>query len=281
MARTIQVIYDSIIAEKQNQSILSEMQPQMDSSQTLLNDLNSTSKVGIWRLIFWVFAVAIWTVEKLWDQFKIDIETLRAQAVPGTAAWLQNEAFKFQFGDPLVQINNIFQYALTDASKQIIKRCAVADTFNSVTVKVAKLENEEPAGLSNEELTAFTNYMIYYKRFAGVLMNIVSQEADLLKISCTIYYDPLIELSEIKLNVAQSINNYLANLKFNGVLSVTRLTDYMQDASGVTDVVVAMVEAQPNGANYIEIERIYNPISGYFKIDTDFSAENFNYEPYV
>lgn len=48
MARNIQQIYDSIIAEKNTFSTLSGLVPANDSYTSLLADINAASKVAIW-----------------------------------------------------------------------------------------------------------------------------------------------------------------------------------------------------------------------------------------
>ena len=46
MARTISEIYNAIISEKQNQTELTALQPAIDNSQTLLEDLTSLNNNG-------------------------------------------------------------------------------------------------------------------------------------------------------------------------------------------------------------------------------------------
>ena len=67
MARQISEIYNELVLEKQNFTQLNALQPNIDSSQTLLNDLNTSSKVAVWRLIFFVVAVGIWSLENIFD----------------------------------------------------------------------------------------------------------------------------------------------------------------------------------------------------------------------
>ena len=69
-ARTLNEIYAEIINEKQNYTELNALQPNINSLQTLLAELQTTSKVGIWRLWAYITALAIWTHEKL-----IDVQT--------------------------------------------------------------------------------------------------------------------------------------------------------------------------------------------------------------
>ena len=99
MARTISEIYDSMVSEKETMTELVKLQPAVDNHQSLLNDLTTSSKVALWRLLFWVVSVAIWIVESLFDTHKEEIEILLQNSIPGTAPWYRLSALEFQFGD--------------------------------------------------------------------------------------------------------------------------------------------------------------------------------------
>lgn len=78
MARTIEEIQAEIYREKENYEEL--------------NELNSTSKTALWRLWIYIVAVAIWSLEKLFDLHRADInERIRVQktfACLGIKKWL-------------------------------------------------------------------------------------------------------------------------------------------------------------------------------------------------
>ena len=73
MARSIQEIQTLILQAK--------------AQEPALNELNSTSKVAIWRLWVYIIAVAIWSLEKLFDQHRADIDKRLAELKPHTARW--------------------------------------------------------------------------------------------------------------------------------------------------------------------------------------------------
>jgi hypothetical protein len=274
MARTIQEIYDSIIAEKETRAELLNLQPAPDTSQTFLDDLTSTSKVAIWRLLFYTVAFAIWVHEKLFDEHTAAVNALAADLITGTARWYQLEMFKFQFGDTLLFIDGKFQYAIEDLNAQIIKRSAVQVNGTQVIIKVAKLDiTDNPIPLSIAELTAFTEYVNQIK-FAGTNTLIVSNDADLLKIEYQVFYDPLVMdasgglLSDPLVKpVEDAINNYISNLPFDGNLVLTNLTDAVQAAEGVVDPVIGVAEARVGALPFQTIVNKYNAVAGYMKID--------------
>ena len=94
MARSVNQIYQQLVAEKNTQPHISSLQPNVDDEQTLLADLNTPSKVANWRLIFYIVAVAQWIEERLWDIFLQEVEDIAAASRPGTALWYQEQAFK-------------------------------------------------------------------------------------------------------------------------------------------------------------------------------------------
>ena len=116
MARTIQQIFDEMIAEKETFTSLDDLVPNPDSSQTFLDDLTSASKVAIWRLMFWVVAFAIFVHEKLFDQHVIDIEARAKEIIPATTRFYVIESKKFQLGDSLIFDGEKFVFEDTTSS---------------------------------------------------------------------------------------------------------------------------------------------------------------------
>jgi len=274
MARTIQEIYDQIVDEKDNQTNLSALLPDNDNFDQLKGDI-STSKVARWRLWASITATAIFIQETLFDLFRVEVDELAAAAIPGTAAWLQNEVFRFQLGDSLVvtNINRKAEYPVIDESKQIIKRAAVVETANLVTIKVAKEIGGIPVPLNTTEKQAFDAF-IRDLRFAGVNDVTVSKVADLIKAEYDIHYDPLILAADGSLiddpgtfPVEDAINGHFENLLFNGALNLTALTDAIQAAEGVNDPRRTEVSFRFGFLPFEAIIREYISNAGYVRID--------------
>lgn len=277
MARTILEIYDSMIAEKQTMSALNALQPNIDTGQTLLDDLTSASKVAAWRTMFFVMAVAIWTVEKLFDEHKDWIENRALELIVGTPTWYAQRALEFQYGDALVFINGKYQYATENLAIRLVKLVSVNEINGQVYMKIAKLDGTDPVELSTPELDAFKEYMKKVK-FAGVIVNSLSRPADLLRIQYHVYVDPLlmningelISNPSIK-PVEDAINNYCKSLPFNGVFSITELTDKIQASVGVVNPVFENASAQYGTNPFVVINDYYNPNAGYLTIDPTFT----------
>lgn len=275
MARTITAIYDEIVTEKSELSELSALQPSIDDSQTLLSDLTTTSKVAVWRLWAFVTAVTIWTHEKLWDAFKAEVDAIVAAAIPGTAKWYREMSLLYQHGDSLVYSNYKYNYDPVDTSKQIIKRASATEQGGNALIKVAKLVDGAPVPLSDPEKAAFKAYIDLIK-FAGTFCPIVSDEADLVNITLTVYYDPTLLnasgelLSDTSISpVEVAINTYIEVLPWDGILLRSAVSDAVQAATGVSDVIIDNIEAKAAGAStYDAVSRSYLTVSGYLRINT-------------
>jgi len=276
MAKSIQQYYDDLVAEKQNFSSLNGLTPVSDTNQQFLQDLSSNSKVSTWRLSLWIMAFGSWVMDTLFDRHKNEVNEIVANAIPGTAKWLRAEVFKFQYGDTLQWIDNKYQYAVIDPTKQIVKYCAVIEVGGQVRIKVAKDNNGQPTPLTSAELTALKDYINAIK-FAGMNSTVSSNVADKLKLILKIYYDPqllnpdgtLIADGTTK-PVEDAVNNYLNNLPFNGTLYVNRLMDAIQSAEGVEEPYITTIEATYGNLPYQPVTESYQADAGYIVIDPNY-----------
>ena len=257
MARSITEIQDEILAAK--------------AGNTELDVLDSPSMVAIWFVWTYVIAVVIYTHEKLWDIFKLEIEGIKNSSKAGTPLWYVEQAKAFQYGDTVIIDPETFEvtYETIDESKQIVKRAAISSNAGVSTLKVAKEDvSNNPEALSAAELAAFKVYINGNVQFAGAQINIISNPADLLKIAGTIYYNGLLDPSEAQSQSEAAINNYLANLDFDGRFLRNKMIDAIQ-ALGF-DFDVDELEAKFDGGIYANVDRDYNSLSGYIVIDPAF-----------
>lgn len=273
MARSIQQIYDSIIAEKENQSTLNGLLPQGETYPNFLAELTSASKVAIWRTWAFITAVAHHVHELQFDLFKAEVDqTIADRGGFGTPPWYQDMVLAFQYGDELERIGAAFQYAELDVSKQIISDCAIQVTQQgTVLVKVAK----QSGPLDNDESLALQSYLNKIK-IAGTKIGVISQDSDQVDAEYDIYYDPLIPLNVLQANLQTALDDFLDNLPFNGELRITKLTDKLQSVAGVVDPVFKQCQVTPSGASTQNVTIRSLPVSGSFEfIDTPANMFNF------
>lgn len=267
MARTIAEIQADMVTAKE--------------AEAGLSGLTSTSIVAIWRLIFYVCAVAIKVIEDLFDVLEENVEARRLEIPVGVKRWYASESLVYQFGDTLEFADGRLDYEIIDDTKYVVDLSAV-DIVNGVTViKVAKVTAGVAEPLSASELAGFTQYWIE-KRFAGTTISIISQDADLLKAYYTVTRDSQVLASDGSLltdsasfPVEDAINNFLQTFQaenFDGTLQVMSLTDAIQSAVGVTNVVATSIEAKAfDSATYQDVlsnsQQKYVATAGYSKID--------------
>lgn len=278
MARTIQDIQQEILTAKDNEPALAE--------------LNSTSKVAVWRLWVYIMAFAIHTLERIFDQHKKEVSEALSELKPHTARWYRNKALAFQYGFDLIEDSDKFDNAGSTeeqiATSKIVKYSAVTEsnTESRLIVKIATEQGGELQPISTGQKASFEAYMNEIKD-AGVKITTINYLPDILKLHMKIYRDPLV-LNENGMSiltgekpVEKAIKEYLKQLPFNGELVLAHLVDALQKVEGVRIPHINLAESKwiDAGVNDygsfqpIEVKTI--PVSGYFKI------ENFDNISYV
>jgi len=287
MARTVNEIYDEIITQKESVSSLTGLTPAPDTAQTFLEDLTSTSKVAIWRLICWIVAVAVWTHELLWDIFEAEIDAKILDAIPGSDRWYVEMIKEFQYGDTQTWDGESYVYDPVDTTAQIIEQAAVQVSNGILIVKIAKSDGASGlTQLSAAEEAAFESYLDDNK-FAGTLTRIINDTPDLLQLEYNVYVDNSIIYNDdtnpadplngslysdpTSFPVVDAITDYIQTLDFNGIFRVVKLTDAIQSVTGVTNVVAVTVKAKYGGYAYTDIlvlsDQAYSSNAGYLDID--------------
>ena len=277
MARSIQDIQQLIYAQK--------------AQEPVLESLNSTSKVAIWRLWVYIISVAIWSLEKLFDLHRTDIDKRLTELKPHTARWYRSKALAFQYGfglslDSDKYNNQWFTEEQIEASK-IIKYSAVVESKNEgrLIIKIAGEQGEQLQPITERQKQAFEEYLQEIKD-AGVRLSVVNYQPDILHLQMKIVYDPLVldsngqSITKATKPVEMAIKDYLKRLPFNGELVLAHLIDVLQQAEGVKipHLVLAQSKNITSSGEYgafetIDISKI--PTAGYFTID------NFNDITYV
>lgn len=260
MARTISDIQASIAAKR--------------AERTELAGLTSPSATAIYKVIEYVVAVALWAHETLWDRFRADVDALIAAAPAGTPDWYAARALEFQLGDPLVvRANGRAGYATGTTGAKIIASATAKenDQTGKLVIKVAKLGPggvglaaiEDGPGVNDPK--PFTQVKAYFARlrFAGTRLEVVSINADRLRVTGTVYYDSLLDAPTFKAAVVASIQNYLDNLPFDGVVRVAQLEDAIQSVPGYKDVELVTVAIRTGTNAAVPFTRAKETEAGY------------------
>lgn len=263
MARTITEIKDELLAAK--------------LAQSGLDGLTSTSTTAIWRLQIYIIATCIWTLEKLYDIFKIEVDEVIATKKPHSLRWYAEKSKEFQYGYNLVVDADYYDNTgiaadLITASK-IVSYAAVVEQIRGVRIKVAKTIGTDLGALTTPELDSFKAYIKRIKD-AGVKVNITSTAADGLRAVLRIKYNPLVlDSAGARIDgttatpVKDAIKDHLKNLPFNGVFSIQKFVDAIQAVEGVNDLAVDQIQSQYGALPFSSINISVIPDSGYLRIE--------------
>jgi hypothetical protein len=264
MARSIQTIQNEIVTQVQNTPEFGAL---------------SNSTTAIWRLLTYIVATAIYTLEVLFDNYKIDVIATIATMKPHTTRWYQSKVLAYQHGGMLAVGEDYYDNsALTTdqvAAMKIIKRAAVIERGDKLQIKVAKETGGFPVALDPAEVVALGEYISEIKD-AGVKVEIVSTYNDSLRLTLDCYYDAkVINSNGARLDgtdaepVQNAVKSFLRNIPFDGVLLVSDMVDALQKVEGVVSPVVKLCQANmsvsPNA--WFSVDSYWTTYSGYILID--------------
>src|ERR1035437_1529481 len=257
---------------------INTIQSQIKASITAdpnLSGLNSPSQVAIYTLWSYIVAVGIFIQESLWDLYQTNLNTQIANIPAWTDKWVQTQVLKFQYDSIVSQVvqldsNFVPAYVPIDATKQIITRISVSTKPNRI-VAVKTAASLPPSALSAPQLTALQAYLDVIAP-AGIKYICTSLAADQLMVGASIYYDGQYAAS-ISASVIQAINDFMANIEFDGYVKLSALETAILNVQGVNDVVLNNVSLRADSVPYgsgvnmvlanLEIYNKYPMLAGY------------------
>lgn len=235
------------------------------------------SAVSIENILLFIVAAAIHVVERIFDQFKVDVDEKVENAIVASVPWYHAKALEYQHGDQLVLNPDTYGYgyAEVDETKQVVKYCAVRDKGTSVQVLVSGDNGGSPVAFDASVMTPFTAYMDKIK-LAGVVLNCASYASDHVKITANITVDAMVINDDGTLvsdgttkPVEDAIRGYLKGILYGGTFNKTKLVDAIQAVEGVEDVELTQVEVRADSeANYTTLTgNNYVGVSGSYVAD--------------
>lgn len=255
-----------------------------------LTEFENSSKMSILDAFTWVVAACIWTFENILEVFKVDLAKDLQNRINGTASYFANALLKYQSGDELVmnEEGTQFSYPSVDVSKRIITKVAYYEEEEAgfhdkiVRFKIATGKPGAYSRIEDSELVAIRAYLGQIL-FAGQHAKVVSRIGDVLVPRVVVYYDGAVTEDDLYKQIEEALNNYIANIEFNGLVYAQRVIDSIQNVEHVTDVEVSSGDTDHQGifiARYdddnnivkdregnplTKIARYYVPNSGYIK----------------
>ena len=273
MARTIEEIKADMTAKFVNQKAVVSAYG-LDGKKTFDQQF---SRVSIESILFYVFATAVWTLEKLFDLHTSEVEERIEQLEPHTLRWYVNKTKAFMYGHKLVADTDYYDtsnVSATDIEAAKVVKYAVASESNTVVyLKVAGEKDGKPSLLTDSQIAALNSYINTIKD-AGVSVQIRNEQADLMRIKLEVYYDPTqlsadgVLLSSNSRPVDETVKSVITNLPFNGVYRNTDLLAALQALPGVDVVDIVEVKVKSRNAEaWTDVVGYNRPYSGYYEIE--------------
>ncbi len=266
--------YDTIMETKAAEAELVELQPEIDNSQVLKDDLASGTQVAEFRLWAWIVAFAMNSLQSLWGAFKKDIEAIENDKEPPTDGWWKATILNFQTGYLLVWQSAFRKYLYDDTesdaakSARIVKFCSIGEFEGDVLIKVAADNGAGlPAQITNPQLIEIQEYARQL-RPPGTQVYVLSRPADKIKVIGTIFFNPLADESLVKQLVEAAITDFDNYLTFNGTYNITKLVDNLQKIEGVTEPYDFKVFYKYGSLSYTPVVRQYQTFAGYVAVST-------------
>lgn len=236
------------------------------------------SKVSLESILFHVVATCIWTLEKMFDRHKQEVDDLISELKPHSLLWYANKAKAYQDGCSLLPDSD--QYDNTNLSdgevrkKQVVKYAAVVERAAIVYLKVAGGSEGNRHPLSEAEEAGLKEYFMRVKD-AGVKLEIVNEAPNEFDIDIDIYYNPqvfdkdLVYKNTNKKLVHDTIASFVENLPFNGEYRNSSLIAALLELDGVE--LVELKEVRRDGKPF---EARWTPENGYFSVNKDMLGIN-------
>lgn len=284
MARTVEEIKKDMTAEFMKMEAVKSRYG-LDGSKSFADCFSMASLENI---IFYVFAVAVWALEKLFDLHRADVDARIEQLEPHTLRWYVSKAKAYMQGQKLVTDCDYYDTeGMTEqdiTAAKVVKYAVATESNTVVYIKVAREVDGNPAALTAGQLEGLTSYMNEIKD-AGVSVQLRNEPADQMRISLLIYYDPTLLIIDANGNgsqngkdpVRETTKQVIENLPFNGMFRKSDLMAALQALPCVEVADIKSVKVKPrNGAEWQTVEGYDRPFSGYYSID----ALTVDYQPY-
>lgn len=284
MARTVEEIKKDMTAEFMKMEAVKSRYG-LDGSKSFVDCFSMASLENI---IFYVFAVAVWALEKLFDLHRADVDARIEQLEPHTLRWYVSKAKAYMQGQKLVTDCDYYDTEGMPeqdiAAAKVVKYAVATESNTVVYIKVAREVDGNPAALTAGQLEGLTSYMNEIKD-AGVSVQLRNEPADQMRIDLLIYYDPTLLIIDANGNgsqngkdpVRETTKQVIENLPFNGMFRKSDLMAALQALPCVEVADIKSVKVKPrNGAEWQTVEGYDRPFSGYYSID----ALAVDYQPY-
>ena len=196
------------------------------------------SKVSVIGILFYIFAVAAWTLEKLFDTYKGEVDTRIEEIIPHRPRWYRDKVLAFMKGKTLIADTDRYDTeGMTEdaiAAARVVKHAVAVENRDAslLTIKVAGEKDGKRCRLDAETEAQLAAYIAEIKD-AGVRTALVNIDPDRFNCEADVYYDPMLVAETVESACREAVRNYIENLPFNGEYTNMALVDALQTLDGV------------------------------------------------
>lgn len=229
------------------------------------------SKVSVLSVVFYIVACAMWTLERLFESYRMEVDTHIEAILPHRPKWYRDRVLLFMKDRALIPDTDRYDTAeMTEAEieqARVVKH-AVADENRDaslLTIKVAGERDGLRAPLDDQTAEQLRAYIARIKD-AGVRTALVNTAADRFDCEADIWFDPMLLASDVESACRAAIRGYVENLPFNGEYTNMALVDALQAVEGVR--IVELRGATTTAADQSVVTAIDArcvPAAGYFE----------------
>jgi hypothetical protein len=260
---------------------IDEIKSQMDAAYKSAFSLSTDqmSKAGIWRLVRGIVALAIFSLEGLFDAFKIEVTYLAASSEYGNVSWWGKKMLAFQYGYALTETNGRLAYDTIDDSAKVIKYVSIRDVEGILQIKIATASGDTLAIIDDADTRDAIDSYVRTIKPAGVATQVISNDADNFKFVIDFDFDAKLNRVDFIASVKTAIKQYLKGIEFDGAFRVNKFRDALEQVPGMSEVYIRQVLwKSPEAEEYTEISLLipFYGLSGYFNFNDTDSTLTFN-----
>ena len=266
--RTIEQIKESIAADFMRNEHVAELFA-FTPGDSFTSHFSKVSVIGI---LFYIFAVAAWTLEKLFDTYKGEVDTRIEEIIPHRPRWYRDKVLAFMKGKTLIADTDRYDTeGMTEdaiAAARVVKHAVAAESADAslLTIKVAGEKDGKRCRLDAETEAQLAAYIAEIKD-AGVRTALVNIDPDRFNCEADVYYDPMLVAETVEAACREAVREYIENLPFNGEYTNMALVDALQTVEGVRIVEFRGATTVAAGEEVlVTIDARCIPAAGYFEM---------------
>ena len=231
------------------------------------------SKVSVIGILFYIFAVAAWTLEKLFDTYRGEVDARIEEIIPHRPRWYRDKVLAFMKGKTLVPDTDRYDTeGMTEdaiAAAKVVKHAVAVENKDAslLTIKVAGEKDGKRCKLDAETEAQLAAYIAEIKD-AGVRTALVNTDPDRFSCQVEIYYDPMLVAETVEVACHEAVREYIENLPIDGEYTNMALVDALQAVEGVQ--IVEFKGATTVAADetvVVPIDARCVPAAGYFTME--------------